>query len=98
MRAEQPRRKVTTIWTQVLFIALVPSVAVVIVGAVVATYLINQGIQINGFASDVRGALEPISRFVAGVQEERRLTMERATDQNGSQVELDQQRKRVDET
>jgi signal transduction histidine kinase len=97
MRAHQPRRKVTTIWTQVLFIALVPSVAVMLVGAAAATYLVNQGIQISGFASDVRGALDPISRFVAGIQEERRLTMERATDQGSSQAELETQRRRVDE-
>src|SRR5690349_15458972 len=98
MRAQQPRRKITTIWTQVLFIALVPSIAVVIVGAAVATYLVNQGLQISGFAQDVRGALDPMSRFVTGVQEERRLTMERAADQSSAQVELEAQRRRVDET
>lgn len=97
MRAQRPRRKITTIWTQVLFIALVPSIAVVIVGAAVAVYLVNQGTQISGFAQDVRGALDPISRFVTGIQEERRLTMERATDASSAQVELETQRRRVDE-
>ena len=97
MRAQQPRRKGTTIWTQVLLIALVPSVAVVLVGAAVAAYLVNQGSQISGFAEDVRGALDPISRFVVGIQEERRLTMERAAVQGSGQVELEQGRRRVDE-
>lgn len=98
MRAQRPRRRVTTIWSQVLLIALVPSIAVVIVGAALATYLVNQGLKVNGFADDVRGALEPISQFVVNTQEERRLTMLRATDaQGGIQAELATQRRRVDE-
>ena len=97
MRAEQSRRKATTIWTQVLLIALVPSIAVLVVGAAASTYLVNRGLQINGFADDVRGALEPMSRFVAAVQEERRLTMERASDQANSTTDLEAQRRRVDD-
>ncbi len=75
MRARQQRRKGTTIWSQVLFIALVPSIAVIIVGGALSAYLVNQSLQVSGFADDVRGALEPISRFVVTTQEERRLTM-----------------------
>jgi signal transduction histidine kinase len=97
MPAQQSRRKVTTIWTRVLLIALVPSVAVLAVGAAVAIYLVNQGSKINGFADDVRGALSPMSSFVAGIQEERRLTMARATGQSGSQVELEAQRRQVND-
>src|ERR1044072_9984238 len=97
MPAQQSRRKVTTIWTQVLLIALVPSLAVLAVGTAVAIFLVNQGSKINGFADDVRGALAPMSSFVAGVQEERRLTMTRAVGQSGSQVELDAQRRQVDD-
>jgi signal transduction histidine kinase len=97
MRAPSSRRKVTTIWTQVLLIALVPSVAVVLVGGAVAAYLVHQGTQISGFASDVRGALDPISRFVVGVQEERRLTMERASDQGSGQAALEAGRRGVDD-
>ncbi|MEV4319160.1 nitrate- and nitrite sensing domain-containing protein [Actinocrispum sp. NPDC049592] len=97
MPAQQSRRKVTTIWTRVLLIALVPSVAVLAVGAGVAVYLMNQGSKINGFADDVWGALPPMSAFVAGIQEERRLTMERATGQGDSQVRLEAQRRQVDD-
>jgi Nitrate and nitrite sensing/HAMP domain len=97
MPAQQSRRKVTTIWTQVLLIALVPSVAALAVGAAVAVYLVNQGSKINGFADDVRGSLAPMSAFVAGVQEERRLTMTRATGQNGSELDLEAQRRQVDD-
>ncbi|HEV2778035.1 MAG TPA: nitrate- and nitrite sensing domain-containing protein, partial [Actinophytocola sp.] len=96
MRAHKPRRKGTTIWTQVLFIALVPSIAILVVGAALATYLVKQGLQVSGFADDVRGALEPISRFVVDTQEERRLTLLRQADGSG-QPELDAQRRRVDE-
>jgi hypothetical protein len=98
MPAQQSRRKVTTIWTQVLLIALVPSIAVLAVGATVAIYLVNQGSKINSFADDVRGALAPMAQFVAGIQEERRLTMLRAVGQDGSQAELEAQRRQVDDT
>jgi hypothetical protein len=97
MRARQQRRKGTTIWTQVLFIALVPSIAVVIVGGALSAYLVNQSLQVSGFADDVRGALEPISRFVVGVQEERRLTMLRANGTQGTPTELEAQRHKVDD-
>src|SRR5262245_1093812 len=100
MRAQQPRRKGTTIWTQVLFIALVPSIAVVIVGAVASAYLVRQGLAVSGFAGDVHAAYEPISRFVTGTQEERRLTMLRSLGSQGgtSAQDLETQRSRVNET
>jgi signal transduction histidine kinase len=106
MRVHQPRRKGATIGTRVLFIALVPSLAVLAVGAALSTYLVRQGMQVSGFAEDVRGALDPISRFVTDTQEERRLTMLRAAPgANGSEVstaragqdELEIARRRVDE-
>jgi signal transduction histidine kinase len=97
MRARQPRRRVTAISTQVLLIALVPSIAVVLVGAALSAYLVYQGRQVSGFADDVRGALDPISRFVTGVQEERRLTMRPANQSPIGQADLDAQRRRVDE-
>jgi signal transduction histidine kinase len=92
MRVQQPRRRVRTIWTQVLLIALIPVIAIVIVGGALSGYLINHGLRVSGFAGDVRVALEPISAFVTGVQEERRLTMLRS-----QSPELDAQRRRVDE-
>jgi signal transduction histidine kinase len=100
MRAQQPRRKGTTIWTQVLFIALVPSIAVVIVGAVASAYLVRQGLAVSGFAGDVHAAYEPISRFVTSTQEERRLTMLRSLGSQGgtSAQDLETQRSRVNET
>jgi signal transduction histidine kinase len=97
MRARQQRRKGTTIWTQVLFIALVPSIAVIIVGGALSAYLVNQGLQVSGFAADVRGALEPVSRFVVGVQEERRLTMLRGNGAPDNPAELEAQRHKVDD-
>ncbi|RSM86314.1 HAMP domain-containing protein [Kibdelosporangium aridum] len=97
MPAQPSRRKVTTIWTQVLLIALVPSVAVLAVGATVAIYLVNQGSKINSFADDVRGSLGPVAAFVAGIQEERRLTMTRAIGQSDSQTDLEAQRRAVDD-
>jgi methyl-accepting chemotaxis protein len=97
MRARQSRRRGTTILRQVLFIALVPSVAVLIVGGALSTYLVHQGLQVSGFADDVRGALDPISRFVVGTQEERRLTMLRATSGPSGQAELEAQRRKVDD-
>src|SRR5262245_28908628 len=93
----QPSRRKTTIWTQVLLIALVPSTAVLAVGATVAIYLVNQGSKINSFADDVRGSLVPVATFVAGIQEERRLTMTRAIGQSGSQTDLEAQRRAVDD-
>jgi signal transduction histidine kinase len=98
MREQRSRRRGTTIWTQVLLIALVPSVAIVLVGAALATYLVRQGLQVSGFADDVRGALDPISRFVVAVQEERRLTVMHTGEARAStHTELEAQRRRVDE-
>lgn len=96
MRARQQRRRATTIWTQVLFIALVPSIAVLIVGGALSAYLVHQGLAVSGFSEDVRGALEPISRFVVSTQEERRLTMLREPQGDG-QADLEAQRRKLDE-
>ncbi|HET9142366.1 nitrate- and nitrite sensing domain-containing protein [Actinophytocola sp.] len=104
MPVHQPRRSGATIGTRVLFIALVPSLAVLVVGAALSTYLVRQGLAANGFAQDVRGALDPISRFVTDTQEERRLTMLRGAAPGAAdaaltgQDQLDTARRRVDDS
>ncbi|MQA60835.1 MAG: HAMP domain-containing protein [Actinophytocola sp.] len=85
-----------TIKARVLAIALIPSIALIVVGAAVSGYLVSQGLQVRQFADDVRGSLEPTSRAVVALQEERRLTMPQLSDQIASSGELDRHRRKAD--
>ncbi|WP_051399795.1 sensor histidine kinase [Haloechinothrix halophila] len=57
-----------------LRIALIPSVALMIVGIGLSGYLALQGLSTRTFAENVRKSLEPSTHFIATVQEERRLS------------------------
>ncbi|WP_034272475.1 sensor histidine kinase [Haloechinothrix halophila] len=85
-----------TIKAKVLAIALIPSIALLIVGAAVSGYLINKGLHAKEFAEDVRGSLKPTARFVAELQEERRLSVLLLTTGKVDVGDLQRQRREVD--
>ncbi|GAA5123331.1 nitrate- and nitrite sensing domain-containing protein [Haloechinothrix salitolerans] len=63
-----------------LRIALIPSVALMIVGIGLSGYLALQGLNTRTFAENVRKSLEPSTHFIATVQEERRLSTLKVVD------------------
>jgi signal transduction histidine kinase len=70
---EGARRK--TIKTRMLAIALIPSLALLLVGLGVSGYLVGQGVQTNHWAHDLRAAVGPATRIVGDVQLERWLSL-----------------------
>lgn len=91
------RRGSSTIQARVLTIALVPSIAILVIGVALSALLAYQGVSTSDFATKVRGALGPTSRFIAAVQEERRLSTLRATGRTVDAKKLDAQRHEVDD-
>ncbi|MBC6447387.1 sensor histidine kinase [Actinokineospora xionganensis] len=85
-----------TIQSRVLAIALIPSIAILLVGVALSVYLAYQGVSTQSFADNVRGALGPSSRVIVAVQEERRLTTLQVTGSGGDPGALDRQRREVD--
>ncbi|GAA5115403.1 sensor histidine kinase [Haloechinothrix salitolerans] len=85
-----------TIKAKVLAIALIPSIALLIVGAAVSGYLINKGLQAKEFAEDVRASLKPTARVVVELQEERRLSALLLTTGAVDAGDLQRQRREVD--
>ncbi len=81
-----------------LTIVLIPSIAILMVGAGLSGYLVSQGIQARNFAADVQAALGPTTRFVASAQQERRLTMLALTSSAQNRADLTNQRHQVDAT
>ena len=63
-----------TINARVLRIALIPSIALMVVGIGLSGYLALQGLNTLTFAENVRKSLAPSTRFIATVQQERRLS------------------------
>ena len=85
-----------SIKARVLAIALIPSIALLIVGAAVSGYLVDKGLQAKEFAEDVRASVGPTARFVVELQEERRLSVLLLTTGTVDQGELQRQRREVD--
>ncbi|WP_174183801.1 sensor histidine kinase [Nocardia barduliensis] len=66
-----------TLRARVLAIALVPSVALLVIGGGGAAYLVVQGQQLNDWADEMRTHASPGLAFVQTVQQERRMSMMR---------------------
>lgn len=81
-----------------LTIVLIPSIAILMVGAGLSGYLVSQGIHARNFAADVQAALGPTTRFVASAQQERRLTMLSLSASEHNRADLTNQRHQVDAT
>lgn len=92
----KPIKRSGTIKRRVLTIALIPSLAILFVGAGLSGYLVNQGIQDRKFASEVSTAMAPTTHFIVSTQEERRLTLLATSNPAGYRPALDKQRKTVD--
>ncbi|MEU7529352.1 nitrate- and nitrite sensing domain-containing protein [Saccharothrix sp. NPDC042600] len=96
MRTPKRLRGSGTIQSRVLAIALIPSIAIMVVGVVLSGYLAYQGISTRNFADNVRSSLGPSSRVIQAVQEERRLTTIQLNDPGADRKRLAEQRGAVD--
>ncbi|MFC4128523.1 sensor histidine kinase [Nocardia rhizosphaerae] len=61
--------------TRILAIALIPSVALVVVGVGTAGYLVNESNTAKEWASSLQGAVEPTQEMIEAIQSERHLTL-----------------------
>ncbi|MFC7341788.1 nitrate- and nitrite sensing domain-containing protein [Saccharopolyspora griseoalba] len=64
-----------SIQSRLLVIALVPSIAALLVGVGLSGYLVYQGLSVHSFVSKLADAKEPSARFLSDVQDERQLTL-----------------------
>jgi signal transduction histidine kinase len=92
------RLKVRTIRFRVLAIALIPAVALLVVGVGAAGYLVSQGISAQTWSSRVEQAIGPGIQFTSQVAEERRLSLLRLGGDTGDSAALPQQRELVNAT
>jgi signal transduction histidine kinase len=92
----RPRAAGPTIRTRILVIAWVPSLVLLVVGAVVAGLLARQSAQENSFTTTYARALQGASRFAAADQLERQLTVAYLLDPNRGRRALNDQRAKTD--
>ncbi|HVV08237.1 nitrate- and nitrite sensing domain-containing protein [Amycolatopsis sp.] len=81
---------------RILAIALIPSVALFVVGAGAAIYLVTQGFQARDWSGEVDRATAPGIAFAQTVQEERRLTLLKLGGDQQSAAALPAQRAKTD--
>ncbi|RRO12893.1 HAMP domain-containing protein [Saccharopolyspora rhizosphaerae] len=84
-----------TIQARLLAIALVPSVAALLVGVGLSGYLIFQGLSVQNYVGRLDDAKDPSARFVANLQDERQLTLVYLSNPN-ERRNLDEVRKKFD--
>lgn len=87
-----------TVQSRVLTIALVPSVALLAVGATVSGVLIDDGLTVHEFATKLGSAAAPSTHLLNDVQNERRLTLQWMSGPKQDRLALDQQRAKTDAT
>jgi signal transduction histidine kinase len=81
---------------RILAIALIPSIALLVIGVSAAGYLVAQGIQAKNWSAEVARGTTPGIQFSETVQEERRLTLLKLAGDQESAAALAAQRARVD--
>ena len=69
------RRRGSSIRSRVLAIALIPSVALLLIGIALAGYLIVDATQARGYAQKIRGSEGPGIPFLLAAEQERQLSM-----------------------
>ncbi|WP_406688673.1 nitrate- and nitrite sensing domain-containing protein [Saccharopolyspora sp. ID03-671] len=84
-----------TIQARLLAIALVPSVAALLVGVGLSGYLIFQGLSVQNYVGRLADAKDPSARFVANLQDERQLSLVYLSNHN-ERRNLDDVRKKFD--
>ncbi|AOS64787.1 sensor histidine kinase [Actinoalloteichus hymeniacidonis] len=85
-----------TIRSRVLAIALIPSIALLVLGIGAAGYLLNQGNTAREWSNVVEAAIDPQVRFITELEEERRLSLLRLAGDTQDSGDLEQQRTQVD--
>lgn len=84
-----------TIKARLMAIALVPSVAALLVGVGLSGYLIFHGLSVQNYVGRLADAKDPSARFVANLQDERQLTLVYLSNRN-ERRNLDEVRKKFD--
>ena len=84
-----------TIQRRLLAIALVPSVAALLVGVGLSGYLIFHGLGVQSYVGRLADAKDPSARFVANLQDERQLSLVYLSNRN-ERRNLDEIRKKFD--
>lgn len=87
-----------SIQSRLLTIALVPSIAALLIGVAVSGYLINYGLAVSSYAGKLEKASDVTTRFVSNVQTERRLTLGWISDRRQSREPMDKARQQTDQT
>jgi signal transduction histidine kinase len=82
----------------VLAIVIIPSLALLVIGAGAAAYLVHQGNTAQNWADQVRRDVPLGVQFTTRVDEERRLSMLRLAGDGPDSANLDNERKLVDQT
>ncbi|HKS48051.1 MAG TPA: nitrate- and nitrite sensing domain-containing protein, partial [Amycolatopsis sp.] len=91
-------RRGRSIRTRVLAIAFVPSVALLVSGLALVSYLVSQAVEARSFISKVHDAATPGVKFFATVRTERQLTLTDLASRGGVHSQLVQARAATDAT
>lgn len=86
-----------SIQARLLVIALVPSIAALLVGVGLSGYLVYQGLSVHSYVGKLADAKAPSARFLSNVQDERQLTMVYLSGR-GDRVDLERARAATDES
>ncbi|ANN15639.1 histidine kinase [Amycolatopsis orientalis] len=90
------RGRGSSIRSRVLTIALIPSIALMLVGLAIGGYLIFDAVNGRDYAQRIRGSEAPAVPFFAQIQEERRLTLRELAGDRSQHAALVEQRAKTD--
>ncbi|WP_414939239.1 nitrate- and nitrite sensing domain-containing protein [Amycolatopsis sp. cmx-11-51] len=90
------RGRGSSIRSRVLTIALIPSIALMLVGLAIGGYLISDAVNGRDYAQRIRDSEAPSVPFFAQIQEERRLTLRELAGDRSQHATLVEQRAKTD--
>ncbi|WP_409493813.1 nitrate- and nitrite sensing domain-containing protein [Amycolatopsis sp. cmx-11-12] len=90
------RGRGSSIRSRVLTIALIPSIALMLVGLAIGGYLISDAVNGRDYAQRIRGSEAPTVPFFGQIQEERRLTLRELAGDRSQHAALVEQRAKTD--
>ncbi|MEV0071249.1 nitrate- and nitrite sensing domain-containing protein [Amycolatopsis sp. NPDC050768] len=90
------RNRGSSIRSRVLAIALIPSLALLIVGVALAGYLITDALQARDYARKIRSSEGPGIPFIVAAEQERQLSMSLLAGQSGARQALQAARPKTD--
>jgi hypothetical protein len=91
------RNRGSSIRSRVLAIALIPSVALLLVGVALAGYLITDAVKARDYANKIRSSEDPGIPFIVAAEQERQLTMSVIAGQGAARPALFATRPKTDD-